>query len=55
MDDLLKQLAGDCKLADARHPFADRCAAYFIDLDHSQPPPDLPPSARPKLRVVSNG
>ncbi len=55
MDDLLKQLAGGCKLADPRHPFADRCAAYFIELDFPQPPPDMPPSARAKLHVVSNG
>jgi hypothetical protein len=30
----------------------DLCGAYFADLDFPKPPPDLPPAARSKLRVV---
>ena len=43
MDDLLRMLVGDCKkLVDPRHRFADRCGAYFVDLDWAPKPPDLP-------------
>jgi hypothetical protein len=42
MGDPLRMLVDDCKLIDPRHPFADRCGAYFADLDWPPEPPDLP-------------
>ena len=45
-------LAGDCKLVELRHPFADRCRAFYADLDWPPKPPDLPTEAQRRLRVV---
>ncbi|PNG26987.1 hypothetical protein [Methylocella silvestris] len=56
MDDLLRQLVGDCKLINPRRPFAHRCGAFFVDLDWPPPPPDLPTEGqRRRLRVVDGG
>jgi hypothetical protein len=45
-------LVGDCTLIDPRHPFADRCGAYFADLDWPPKPPDLPIEGQRSMRVV---
>ncbi len=55
MGDLLKMLVGDCKFIDPRHPFADRCGAYFVDLDWPPRPPDLPTEGRRRMRVAKGG
>jgi hypothetical protein len=52
MTDLLAHLAGDCKLWEPRHPAMERCGAYFADLQHPPPPPDMPTEGSRRLRVV---
>jgi hypothetical protein len=51
MRELLEFLAGDCRYWRPRHPGIEGCGAHFCDLGSGRPP-DLPPGASPRLRVV---
>ena len=52
MVQVLDALAADCKLREGKRPSVyDRCGAFFPDLGGAKPP-DEPPAARAKLRVV---
>jgi hypothetical protein len=49
LDDLLRQLAGDCPHWKWSARWPEGCGAYFPDLEPPMRPPDVP---APRLRVV---
>ena len=52
MPNLLRQLPARCRQIDPRHPFGDRCGAYFADLNGPRSPPDLPTEGGRRMRVM---
>jgi hypothetical protein len=52
LDDLLRQLAGDCPLWHRSVRWPEGCGAFYPDLEPPMRPPDMP---RSPLRVVKGG
>jgi hypothetical protein len=52
LDDLLRQLAGDCPLWHRSARWPEGCGAFYPDLEPPMRPPDMP---RTPLRVVKGG
>jgi hypothetical protein len=52
LDDLLRQLAGDCPHWSWSARWPEGCGAYYPDLEPPMRPPDLPKTA---LRVIRGG
>lgn len=52
LDDLLRQLAGDCPLCHRSARWPEGCGAYYPDLEPPIRPPDAPPTP---LRVIHGG
>ena len=52
LENLLRQLAGDCPLWHRSARWPEGCGAFFPDLEPPMRPPDMPRTA---LRVVKGG
>ncbi len=54
MEDVLREIAGDCPWWHGHRKYEPKCGAHFPDLERGPIPPDLPPGAGP-LTVIEGG
>jgi hypothetical protein len=54
LPDMLRQIAWDCEHWKRNSRWPEGCGVYYVDLEGTRRPPDLPPEMM-RLRVVGGG